>query len=330
MHCPKCNCERETRRGACPVCGYSRNRRIVWITAIVMAVLLVLALAIWGMVALMRHWLLSVQRPVLDSPATPSTVTTQTTLSRTVTVTIPEGYTVLKIAAALEAADVCTATEFVEAVRNGDYSEYTFLNDVTTVNEDGTPNGRCFRLEGYLFPDTYEFYRNSSGEAAVCRFLDNFQRKLTSLQPMLEASGLTLDEAVTLASVIQREAKATGDMYRVSRVLHNRLESPDYPRLQCDVSTAYLRELEGAGETPDKAAYDTYVCRGLPVGAIANPGAVALAAAVSPSTEDICAGCYFFVIDATDDTVYYSKTYAEHLAVWAEIQERQGEATDAE
>ncbi|MBE6758306.1 MAG: endolytic transglycosylase MltG [Ruminococcaceae bacterium] len=325
MHCPKCNCERDTRRGACPVCGYSRKRRILTITGIVLAALLLVSLAVWGAVAALHHWVTGWQRPATDSPKQPATVTTEPTLSRTVTVTIPEGYTVLRIAATLEEAGVCTATEFLTAVREGDYTEYTFLDGVTVTNEDGTANGRYFRLEGYLFPDTYEFYRNSSGEAAVHRFLDNFERKLTSIQTALDASGLTLDEAVTLASIIQREAKAAEAMYRVSRVLHNRLESPDYPRLQCDVTTAYLRELEKAGETPDKAGYDTYVCKGLPVGAIANPGANALAAAVSPSMEDICADCYFFVIDSADDTVYYSETYAEHLAVWAQIQERQGE-----
>lgn len=325
MHCPKCNCERETCRGACPVCGYSRKRLVLIIISVCIASLLLIALAVWGVVSLFGGWFHRTKIPLVDKPTASTTVTTQTTLSRTVTVTIPEGYTVLKIAAALEAGDVCTADEFLRAVREGEYSDYAFLNDVSNETEDGTPNGRHFRLEGYLFPDTYEFYRNSSGEAAVRRFLDNFEQKRTAWQSACEASGLTLDEAVTLASIIQREAKTATDMYRVSRVLHNRLASPDYPRLQCDVSTAYLRELEEAGETPDKAAYDTYICKGLPVGAIANPGAAALAAAVSPSTEEICEGCYFFVIDATDDTVYYSKTYAEHLAVWAEIQERMGE-----
>ena len=111
------------------------------------------------------------------------------------------------------------------------------------------------------------------------------------------------------------------DMYRVSRVLWNRLESPGFPRLQCDVTTAYLRELTGAGETPQTEAYDTYVCYGLPVGAIANPGYDALAAAVSPSTEALCAGCYFFIIDE-HGVAYYTKTYEEHLAVWNDIRSR--------
>jgi len=321
MHCPKCNAQRETRRGACPVCGFDSKRTAWLIVGIVAAVLALSGLLVWGVFSLVHS--MSEESP----PTTPTTIpdkvsTSATTLSRTVTVTVPEGYTVQKIAALMEAEDVCTAEEFLHAVREGDFSEYTFLSDVTCVHEDGTPNGRYYRLEGYLFPDTYEFYRRCSGEAAVRRFLDNFQKKYEVLQPALQASGFTLDEAVTLASIVQREAGAAQDMPRISRVLQNRLQSPSYPRLQCDVSTAYLRELVEAGETPVEAAYDTYVCRGLPVGAIANPGWAALTAAVSPSNEEICANCYFFVYDATDGSVYYSATYAEHLAVWAEIQER--------
>lgn len=318
MHCPKCNSEREMRFGACPVCGFHPKRTVFMIVGILAALLLTTGLLVWGGFVLFNNFINS---------RTPDTPTTEPpaavpTLSRTVTVTVPEGYTVQKIAALMEAEDVCTAEEFLHAVQEGDFSTYAFLEDVTTVNADGTPNGRHYRLEGYLFPDTYEFYRDCGGEAAVRRFLDNFGQKYKALEDSLAASGLTLDEAVTLASIIQREAGAAGDMDRISCVLWNRLESPAYPRLQCDVTTAYLRELVEAGETPHETAYDTYVCYGLPVGAIANPGWNALAAAVAPSDEAICADCYFFVYDATDGTVYYSATYAEHLAVWAEIQER--------
>ncbi len=321
MHCPKCNYKRETRCGACPVCGFD-SRRTAWlIVSIVAALLLLTGSLVWGIVSLING-LGSGRIPGTSPSPLQMTDTSGTTLSLTVTVTIPEGYTVQKIAALMETEGVCKAEEFLRAVKEGVFSEYPFLNDVTTVNEDGTPNGRHYRLEGYLFPDTYEFYRECSGEAAVRRFLDNFQAKYAALQSALAASGFTLDEAVTLASVVQREAGNVGDMPRIARVLQNRLKSPQYPRLQCDVTTAYLRELREAGETPDEAAYDTYICNGLPVGAIANPGWAALKAAVCPSDETLCAGAYFFVYDVTDGTIYYSATYAEHQAVWAEIQER--------
>ncbi len=321
MHCPKCNCKRETRHGACPVCGFD-SRHTAWLIAGIVAALLLLAgLLVWGIVSFINGFG-GGRTPDAPPSSLQPTDTNGTTLSHTVTVTVPEGYTVQEIAKLMETEGVCEAEEFLRAVKEGAFSEYSFLNDVTTVNEDGTPNGRYYRLEGYLFPDTYEFYRECSGEAAVHRFLDNFQEKYEALQPALAESGLTLDKAVTLASIVQCEAGAVGDMPRISRVLQNRLKSSAYPRLQCDVTTAYLRELTQAGETPDEVAYDTYVCRGLPVGAIANPGWAALKAAVSPSDEEICAESYFFVYDVTDGTVYYSETYAQHQAVWAEIQER--------
>ena len=232
----------------------------------------------------------------------------------TVMVTIPEGKTVLEIAALMEQNGVCTADAFLEAVQTGAFADYNFLADVPTGD------GRAWRLEGYLYPDTYEFYKNCSGEAAVRRFLDNFARKYQTFHEALIESGFSLDQAVTLASIIQWEAKHPVDMPRVSRVLHNRLESADYPRLQCDVTTRYLRALEAAGVSVDKELYDTYVCRNLPVAAINNPGLDALKAAVSPSDEEICADCFFFVTDEATGKVYYSKTYAQHLATWDAIQ----------
>ncbi|MBO5796784.1 MAG: endolytic transglycosylase MltG [Clostridia bacterium] len=232
----------------------------------------------------------------------------------TVMVTIPEGKTVREIAALMEEKGVCAAADFLEAVQTGDFSDYAFLTE--GVAEDG----RVYRLEGYLYPDTYEFYKNSSGSATVRRFLDNFARKYETFKKALGESGLSLNEAVTLASIVQWEAGRAVDMPRVSRVLHNRLDSPHYPRLQCDAATRYVRALEAAEVSFNRDLYDTYVCRGLPVAAINNPGLDAIQAAIAPSEEEICAGCYFFVTDEANNTVYYSKTYAQHLAAWDAIQ----------
>lgn len=310
MTCPRCGYEWKSGERVCPACGRRRGLRpAVWI-AVFAAVLLLLTAAGGGI------WWLSRRpgtEPETDFPTDPVEVSA-TTQSNTVRVTIPEGYTVERIAALLEEREVCTAAAFRDAVQNGDFAEFAFVSAIPMTDESGASNGRVYRLEGYLFPDTYEFYRNGGGESAVRRFLQNFQRKLADWQDALDQSGMTLDEAVTFASIVQGEVGHAADMKRVARVLQNRLDSPDYPRLQCDVTTKYLRELATAGVDASREAYDTYVCRGLPVGAINNPGLAALRAAVSPSDEEICAGCYFFVIDSANDTVYYSRTYAEHLA----------------
>ncbi len=311
MTCPRCGCEWETNTRVCPACGRRRGLRpAAWI-AIAAAALLLLTMVVGGVWWWLGHR--SAAEPEPDFPTDPVAVST-TTQSNTVRVTVPEGYTVERIAVLLEEREVCTAAAFRDAVQSGDFSDFPFVSAIPMTDKDGAPNGRVYRLEGYLFPDTYEFYRNGSAEAAVRRFLQNFQRKLADWQEALDQSGMTLDEAVTFASIVQGEVGHAADMKRVARVLQNRLDSPDYPRLQCDVTTKYLRELAAAGVDASREAYDTYVCRGLPVGAINNPGLAALQAAVSPSDEDICAGCYFFVIDSANDTVYYSRTYAEHLA----------------
>lgn len=309
MNCPKCGHELQKR--TCPACGWKRRGSVVLLVALLAAAALLFAAVCGGV-----WWWLSRDGGGAgdngDFPTDPQPVST-TTVSNTVMVTVPEGYTVEKIAVLLEESGVCTAADFRQAVQEGDFSDYAFVADIPA-------EGKAYRLEGYLFPDTYEFYKNSSGDAAVRRFLANFQRKLETVREALSASGLTMDEAVTLASIIQWEAKTPTDMTRVSRVLHNRLNSPNYPRLQCDVTTRYLRELDAAGVPVEKELYDTYIRYNLPVGAISNPGLSALSAAVSPSNEELCADCYFFVTDEANNTVYYSKTYAEHLAVWDRIQ----------
>jgi len=233
-----------------------------------------------------------------------------------VKVTIPEGYTVDAIAALLEEKGVCTKASFYEAVRSGDFSEYSFVNAIPPA--EGEDAGRSWRLEGYLFPDTYEFYTGSTGEAAVNKLLNNFDNRVdTSYRARIAAAGFTVHEAVTLASIVQAEA-AGGEWSRVSRVLLNRLADPaNYPNLQCESTINYFKKLDRtvAGQQAAESAYDTSVRKGLTPGAICNPGMRAIEAVLNPSTNKSIVDCYFFATDYSDGTTYYSKTYAEHMAI---------------
>ena len=227
----------------------------------------------------------------------------------TAQVTIPEGSTAADIARLLEQKGVCSVSDFYDALVNGEY-DYEFLSEVPM------PEGRIYRLEGYLFPDTYEFYTNSSGRAAINKMLDNFDKRLsTSLRTAMKARGMTLDEAVILASIIQGESEPA-EMAKVSRVLHNRLENPSvYPKLECDSTQIYLDKILGSDIDYDNKYYDTYKRPGLPVGAINNPGLDALSAAINPSADATVAKCYFFLTGRERDgsvTYVYSKTLAEH------------------
>lgn len=229
------------------------------------------------------------------------------TTSNVVRVTFPEGSTVSQIALLLEENGVCSADDFMAEANNPlNLEGYSF--------SISNPEERTFLLEGYIFPDTYEFYRNESAASAIKRFLKNSQVKLDDeISARCSELGYTVDEILTLASIIQEEAGDPAEMGKVSSVLHNRLNSGRYPRLQCDVATFYLRDYVKPyvdelryGELVE--LYNTYNCDGLPAGPITNSGLDAVNAALYPEDTDY----YFFVTDSAGE-YYYAETWSEHL-----------------
>lgn len=239
-----------------------------------------------------------------------TTTAVTTTEDPTVRVTFPEGYTAKQIAEKLEENGVCSAKDFMALVQ-GQYHaalSYGFIPGIENAEN------KAFVLEGYIFPDTYDFYKGESAEAALARFLKNTDAKLTQEYSLRAAElGYTMDEIITLASIIQEEAGNPEEMPLVSSVLHNRIESPDYGKLQCDVTINYVNDcikdspyLTGDTEKYSEL-YNTYKCDGLPVGAICNPGIDAIEAALYPADTNY----YFFVTDS-DWNYYYAETYAEH------------------
>lgn len=245
-----------------------------------------------------------------------ATMKADVTLSETVTLTFPEGWTVDQMAEKLESNEVCSASAFLTTIRTVDFSEeYDFIAAIP--NKD-----KRFRLlEGYMYPDTYEFYIGENASSVVRKFLDNFKNKWTDeYQKQADKLGVSLDEVITLASILQEEAASTEQMADISSVLYNRLNKPaSFQWLQCDSTETYLLEtikptLTSSTEDTQKYIeyrdnYDTYstACTGLPIGAIANPGNAAIKAALNPSDT----GYYYFRHD-TKGGVYYASTFAEH------------------
>lgn len=239
-----------------------------------------------------------------------------------VNITFPEGLTIQAIANRLEEKRVCTAEEFINEIRTGDFSEYSFITDMPAPGSED----RYYTLEGFIFPDTYDFYVGEQPSVTVRRFLDNFKKKMTEeLQAKMTKRGMTLYETITLASIIQKEAGAVEDMGPVSSVFHNRLANAGtFPMLESDVTTFYVRDSimpnfpDRAGEPLDgnnnfMAAYSTYYRTGLPVGPICNPGLDAIEAALDPDETPY----YFFVTDDKGN-YYYAETankHAENVAV---------------
>lgn len=240
----------------------------------------------------------------------------QTTTPReTVTVTIPEGYTIDDMAKLLEDNGVCDKESFYEAVISTEY-DYDFVKAIPTAADGEEHTGRIYLLEGYLFPDTYNFYVGSSGKTVVDRMLENFDLKLSDkIRAEISKQGMTIDEAIILASIIQGEAAKDGDMLGVSRVLHNRLApGSGFAKLQCDSTGDYVRGIlpSVGGIQVTSIAYDTYEREGLPVGAINNPGLKAIESVLYPSEMEEHMSAYFFATDYDTEITYFTKTLAEH------------------
>lgn len=227
--------------------------------------------------------------------------------SGTVKITFPEGYSVSKIAMKLEENGVCSAGEFRNESNKTEYlAEYGIEID--------NPGERAFLLEGYLFPDTYEFFTGENPSSVIRKFLNNTRSKLTpELKARASQLGYSMDEIITLASIVQRESGGSSEAKRVSGVIHNRLSSPDFPKLQCDATISYLKEsIKPYIEDEDVyytycENYNTYMCRGLPAGAINNPGMDSINAALYPDEN----GYYYFVTDS-EGVYHYSATWEEH------------------
>lgn len=245
------------------------------------------------------------------NPTEETTTEITTTEDPTVRVTFPEGFTAVQIAERLEENGVCSAKDFLELITDDEYLStltYRFISGIEN------PENRPFNLEGYIFPDTYDFYKGESAEKALSRFLKNTEAKLTDeYYQRAEELGYTMDEIIALAAIVQEEATTAVEMGKVSSVVHNRIVSPGYGKIQCDVTIHYINDyvsdspyLEGDTEKY-KELYNTYKCVGLPEGAITNPGLDAIEAALYPEDTN-----YFFFVTDEDWNYYYAETYAEH------------------
>jgi len=228
-----------------------------------------------------------------------------------VKITIPEGFTTEQIATRLEANGVCTAAEFLKAVETQDLKSYTFV----TKHEN-----RDHRLDGYLFPDTYEFDIDASPETIIYKLLNRFNEIWTpEYQAKADAIGLTQDQVMILASLVEEEARAASERAKIAGVFINRLNSDSYKKLQscATIKYAYAKVLGQNLETVTKEhtnisdPYNTYKNEGLPPGPISNPGKASIEAVLNYARHDY----YFFVVKSDGSNGHtFSKTYAEHVA----------------
>ena len=243
----------------------------------------------------------------------------------TIEVVIPEGYTCAQIFKLLEESGVCTAAELEQYCETSSFSSYWFLEDVEKGNK--------YCLEGFLFPDTYEFYTNSSAKLVFITFLNGFnnhfgedmQQLLQQLNTRLEAmyakngasasfKPFTVKDVVTVASMIEKETAHSGESPLISSVIYNRLSDPaDYPYLNIDATVIYALGGKGSITSEDlkfDSPYNTYVTKGLPAGPISNPGINSLKAALNPQDTNY----HYYALDTTEEVRIHKffATFEEH------------------
>ncbi len=192
--------------------------------------------------------------------------------------------------------------ELESVLQDYDFSGYSFLKDLPDRN---------YRLEGYLYPGTYEMYEGESALAVVQRILDRFEETVLTEEnrEKIKASDYTLDELITLASILQEEGGT--ELPRAAGVYYNRLESADFPYLESQATVAYILPAgHGAIDGEDIKTddpYNTYRNAGLPTGPISNPGADAIAAVLTPEdTSD------FYFVTGEDGTTLFAADSDAH------------------
>ena len=204
-------------------------------------------------------------------------------------ITIPEGYTYTQIAALLDKKEIAEKGNFLKL-----------------LEDEEKP------LEGYLFPDTYEVPKKYGAENMVKAMLSNFNKIVIENKFIEKAEkiGFSLDEIITLASIIEKEAKFSDEKNKVSSVFHNRLKKG--MKLQSCATIQYILE-EPKEKLEEKdlkidSPYNTYLYRGLPPGPVCNPGFDSIIAALEPAEED-----YLYFVLGENGRHIFSKTYQEHL-----------------
>ena len=247
---------------------------------------------------------------------------------QTTQVVIPEGYTCAQIFELLEERGVCTAAELEKYCSENEFASYWFLEGV----EKGTP----YCLEGYLFPDTYEFFTNSSARQVLIKLLGGFEyrfdedlklqleelnealaekyKKNGLSQSYIDEHKMTVQDVIIVASMIEKETAFSGESPTIASVIYNRLTSPGkYPFLNIDATIVYAlggKQDLTAEDLKYDSPYNTYLYEGLPPGPISNPGIYSIRAALAPEKS----GYYYYALDTSGESPVHRffKTYTEH------------------
>ena len=246
-------------------------------------------------------------------------------------VTFTEGMNIIECSELLEKSGICDKDEFLNCCNSEKFEDkYSFLKEISNAKD------RVYKLEGYLFPDTYKFYRGEKVENIITKMLNNYKKRVLeyttngnsdekiNIKLMAQNKNMTVDKIIIIASLIQAEAADKQDMYKVSSVIYNRLNtagnngknifgefSLDYLRIDATMYYPYRtkKNIPKNIASTFKSSYNTYNIKGLPPGPICNPGTDALLAAINPEKTD-----YYYYCHSKDGKAFYAKTNDTHLS----------------
>lgn len=267
----------------------------------------------------------------MDYQALLNHIKNKANIRNVVDVTFTEGMNVAECAELLDKNEICSKEVFLKLCKSNEFdNDFLFLKNINN------PTERIYKLEGYLFPDTYKFYRGEDASGVIHKILVNYKKHImqksniegfetkVSIKELAEAKGISTETLLNIASLIQAEAADKADMYKVSSVIHNRLStlksggknafgefSMNYLRIDATVYYPYRSKKAIPQELSKKfvGLYDTYKIQGLPPGPICNPGMDAIIAALNPDKTD-----YYYYCHSADGTAYYAKTNDVHVS----------------
>ena len=246
-----------------------------------------------------------------------------------VTIMIPEGSSCRQVFELLQEKRVCTIETLEKYTLEGDFSDYWFLEDIDQSNR--------YCLEGYLFPDTYEFYTNDAPENVLAKMLNNFDKRVDEdvrgklealnqrLSEMMRKDGknadyiaahqFTMADVINVASLIEKESATAKESYTIASVIYNRLFRWGSTPAYLNIDAAVIYGLDGktdltAEDLRTDTPYNTYLHTGLTPGPITNPGLNSILAALEPESTDY----YYYVLDMNSGVHHFSKTLEEHEA----------------
>lgn len=225
-------------------------------------------------------------------------------------ITFPEGTTCLKMAWMFEEVGFCTTEEFLDACNN-DVFEVSFYDMISD-----SPN-KFVKIEGFLYPDTYEFYEDSTVHEVILIMMQNFESKVMTDEMMadIEASPYTFEDAIIFGSIVQKESYG-GEEFNVAGVFYNRMQpGSGFDKLESCTTNDFRWYVlwhyygsEAATPPAMDAAYDTYKYSGFPIGAICNPSAEMIYAALHPADVPY----YFFCTNVDTKEFFWAVTNEEH------------------